>query len=917
MKNCKTMKNAAIASDSASHTVAHWVRKLQLPGDSFRADAITIRGTWLVAGLVLLIGVSGRSLAQGGKDVETGKAASKASSDATGAGIQEAATPVSQLKIAKGFRVDLLYSVPRDQQGSWVNLCVDPRGRLIVSDQYGGLYRVNPPEMIGAGGATRIEKIPVELGEAQGLLWAFDSLYVVVNRGQKYASGLYRVRDTDGDDQLDEVKMLRPIQGGGEHGPHAVLLTPDGKSLMVVCGNQTKLMEYSKTRVPPIWGEDHLLPRMPDGRGFMRGVLGPGGAIYRVDPEGKEWELVSVGFRNQYDAAFNRHGELFTYDADMEWDFNTPWYRPTRVCLVTSGSEFGWRNGAGKWPAYYADSLPSVVDIGPGSPTGITFGYGAKFPAKFQEALFICDWSYGKMYAVHLESKGSGYGGVVEEFVTGSPLPLTDVVVSPRDGAMYFTIGGRKTQSGLYRVTYSGNEPATPVGADGATETDRDGAAQRAIRHALEAVHHRADQQAVDLAWQHLGQRDRFLRFAARVALEHQDLDLWRDRALAEKDPDKAITALLALVRSTSSDPFHRAAGAAAVDAGFRRKVLTRLHEFASADWQKMRDETRLEYLRTLQITLNRMEGGEVEQLQALAHTLEGLYPAGNRFENAELCQLLVYLKSQPAIGKSLTLLEEAPTQEEQMEYARALRVMPSGWTMDERKRYFAWFQRAANYRGGASFANFVKNIKDDAIATLTASEKTELEPVLAAAPVTAVPATAAANRPFVKKRSLENTASLFAAPVSGRNFERGRKLFAAANCFACHRFDNEGGAHGPDLTGLAGRFGARDLLESVIDPGKVISDQYAGVLIETRDGRAIAGRIVNLNDDNLMIMPNMLDPNAIETVKRSNIETMIPSTKSLMPDGLLDTFEDDEVLDLMAYLLSRGDRQHAMFRKN
>ena len=303
--------------------------------------------------VVLLCGFSGQGLAQDGKgaaagkaaNAATGKAAGKAASDAAGAGIQEAATPVGQLKIAKGFRVELLYSVPRDQQGSWVNLCVDPRGRLIVSDQYGGLYRVTPPEMIGAGGPTQIEKFPVELGEAQGLLWAFDSLYVVVNRGQKYASGLYRVRDTDGDDQLDEVKMLRPIQGGGEHGPHAVLLTPDGKSLMVVCGNQTKLMEYSKTRVPPIWGEDHLLPRMPDGRGFMRGVLGPGGAIYRVDPDGKDWELVSVGFRNQYDAAFNRHGELFTYDADMEWDFNTPWYRPTRVCLVTSGSEFGWQIG--------------------------------------------------------------------------------------------------------------------------------------------------------------------------------------------------------------------------------------------------------------------------------------------------------------------------------------------------------------------------------------------------------------------------------------------------------------------------------------------------------------------------------------------------------------------------------------------
>ena len=117
-----------------------------------------------------------------------------------------------------------------------------------------------------------------------------------------------------------------------------MLLAPDGKSLYVVCGNSTKLTEIADSRVPRHWGEDHLLPRMPDGRGFMRGVLAPGGCIYRIDPDGKNWELVANGFRNEYDAAFNRDGELFTYDADMEWDMNTPWYRPTRVNHVISGA---------------------------------------------------------------------------------------------------------------------------------------------------------------------------------------------------------------------------------------------------------------------------------------------------------------------------------------------------------------------------------------------------------------------------------------------------------------------------------------------------------------------------------------------------------------------------------------------------
>src|SRR5205823_1316922 len=177
------------------------------------------------------------------------------------------------------------------------------------------------------------------------------------------------------------------------------------------------------------------------------------------------------------------HGELFTYGADMEWDMNTPWYRPTRVCLVTSGSEFGWRNGAGKMAPYYPDSLPAVFNVGPGSPTGVCFGYGAKFPAKYQEAFFICDWSYGKLYALHLTPDGSAYKGESEEFVTGTPLPLTDVVINPKDGAMYFTIGGRKTQSGLYRVTYVGKESTDSA------KPDERGAKLRAIRHELERRH--------------------------------------------------------------------------------------------------------------------------------------------------------------------------------------------------------------------------------------------------------------------------------------------------------------------------------------------------------------------------------------------------------------------------------------------
>ena len=191
---------------------------------------------------------------------------------------------------------------------------------------------------------------------------------------------------------------------------------------------------------------------------MLSAIMAPGGWICKTDPDGESFELISTGYRNEYDIAFDPNGELFTYDADMEWDVGLPWYRPTRVCHVTSGSEYGWRHGSGKWPEYYPDNLPPVVNIGPGSPTGIAFGTGAKFPAKYQHALFIADWSYGIIYAVHLHAAGSSFQGTAERFCSAPALPVTDLVINPVDGAMYFLIGGRRSQSALYRITYEGPE---------------------------------------------------------------------------------------------------------------------------------------------------------------------------------------------------------------------------------------------------------------------------------------------------------------------------------------------------------------------------------------------------------------------------------------------------------------------------
>lgn len=805
------------------------------------------------------------------------------------------ADAADKLKVAKGFKVELLYTVPKETQGSWVNMTIDPEGRLIVSDQYGKLHRVTPPA-IGADPSTiAVEPIPVEIGSAHGLLHAFGALYVMVGENAFQGPGLYRVRDTDGDDRYDKVELLRNLKGSGEHGPHAVILAPDGRSLLVACGNHTDPTEFDASRLPRNWGEDQLLTRMWDAGGHAVGRMAPGGWIAKVDPDGQSWELISAGYRNQFDIALNREGEVFTYDSDMEWDMNTPWYRPTRVCHAVSGSEFGWRSGTGKWPAYYPDSLPATVNVGPGSPTGVVFGHGAKFPAKYQEALFICDWSYGKLYATHLRPEGSTYVGELEEFVTGTPLPLTDVVIHPRDGAMYFTIGGRRTSSGLYRVTYVGDESTAP--SPGPVDT-AEAKALRDLRRSIEAFHGKADPAAVEAVWPHLGHADRFIRYAARVALEFQDVDSWVLRAQREENPRASLSALLALTRV--GRPEHRAI------------VLEGLERL---DWGSLSEAERLEGLRVLGLAFIRLGAPDAELAAEVAEALDPAFPAETVDLNRELGRLMVYLKAPSAASKLLKLMAEAPTQEEQMDYAFMLRELDGPWTMDQRREYFAWFLKAANYKGGNSFAGFVRNCKNEAMAKLTDEEREALRDVLEAKPIP--PSELAPPRPFVRKWTLaELTPTLEEGLRGGRDFDRGRRLFAAANCYGCHRYGNEGGSTGPDLTGVAGRFTPADLLESLIDPSKTISDQYEAIQIETDDGRIVTGRIVNLNNDAIMINTDMLNPNAMTSVDRKSILETRASPVSMMPEGLLDTLDRDEIHDLMAYLLSRGDRSHPMFAK-
>ena len=287
--------------------------------------------------------------------------------------------------------------------------------------------------------------------------------------------------------------------------------------------------------------------------------------------------------------------------------------------------------------------------------------------------------------------------------------------------------------------------------------------------------------------------------------------------------------------------------------------------------------------------------------------------------QNWVLCETLAYLQSPTVAAKAIALIRNAPGQEEQLEYARSIRFLKVGWTTALRTEQFEWFLKAANYRGGASFEKFLEFIRADAVASLSSEEMRALQLVLAKKPEKKSPlevmAEVFAGRTTVTDWKLDPLAAAAERGLKKRNFANGRKMFGATGCFACHRFGNEGGMTGPDLTGAGGRYSPRDLLDQILNPSKEINEQFVPMVITRTDGETVTGVIVNLNGDHVMVNTDPANPFQQETVDRKKVKRIEPSKVSPMPEGLLGILTQEEILDMTAYLLSGGDRRHAMFK--
>jgi putative heme-binding domain-containing protein len=432
----------------------------------------------------------------------------------------------------------------------------------------------------------------------------------------------------------------------------------------------------------------------------------------------------------------------------------------------------------------------------------------------------------------------------------------------------------------------------------------------------LEAFHGKQDPRALKTAWPYLADSDRFIRWAARMAIEHQPTDTWADKALTDTNPATQVEALLALARVSGICPQHRNDNSPPVDLAMRASLLDAL---LTVDEAQLDHSQRLTLLRTIQITLIRFGRPDGSTVTSLVDKLDPLFPADSFEQNWLLCETLAWLESPTVAAKAIGLIQAAATQEEQLQYARSLRMLKAGWTTELRSEYFNWFLKAASYRGGASFDLFIKFIRDDAIAALNDAEKASLQELLDKKPER-ISALENLGQVFQGRPetdwTLETLSAAARTGLKSRDFEAGKRMFAAAACFACHRFNNQGGITGPDLTTAGRRYSAHDLLDQVVNPSKVINTQFSAVVVVTDDGKIHNGVVVNLNGDRLMLNTDLTDPNQQVQINRNQIEEITISKTSPMPKGLMNRMTQEEILDLVAFLISGGDRDHAVFQK-
>lgn len=152
-------------------------------------------------------------------------------------------------------------------------------------------------------------------------------------------------------------------------------------------------------------------------------------------------------------------------------------------------------------------------------------------------------------------------------------------------------------------------------------------------------------------------------------------------------------------------------------------------------------------------------------------------------------------------------------------------------------------------------------------------------------------------------------------ADHSKRSYTAGKQLFTVANCVGCHKLDNAGKEFGPDLAKLDAKLKPSDILKELLNPSEKINEKFQVNVFELQSGKVIQGLVVEESGDIIKVVENPLISTNPILIKRNEVAERQRSKVSIMPKGLLEKLTRDEILDLVAYLAARGDKNSPLFK--
>jgi putative heme-binding domain-containing protein len=252
--------------------------------------------------------------------------------------------------------------------------------------------------------------------------------------------------------------------------------------------------------------------------------------------------------------------------------------------------------------------------------------------------------------------------------------------------------------------------------------------------------------------------------------------------------------------------------------------------------------------------------------------------------------------------------------------YATVLGGADKGWTAAQRVEYFGWIKNALTaYKGGRSYVGFLDRARKMALASVDKADFEKYDELSGGKLLTEsgndiINSDVQPEGPG-RRWTLEEAEPLVANLV-GRDLVKGKAMYAATLCQSCHTMQGAGGAIGPDLSQLGTRFSAKDILVATLDPSATISDQYQSTVLELKAGGSILGKINDEDAKNYYISQNPFAPNDIKTVAKSTVALKKNSEVSIMMPGLINRLNEEELKDLMAYLISGGNANHAVYKQ-